>query len=83
MLGLLWEAGLSRHLNSAGIGTNFEILYDYLRLICTGAPVLNSSTTGSRGNSKSPPPESGKSGKLIYLEIIYFSKLKKFKSISY
>jgi len=62
MLGLLWEAGLSRHLNSAGIGTNFEILYGYLRLICTGAPGLNSSTTGSRGNSKSPPPESTKSG---------------------
>ena len=65
LLGLLWQAGLARHLNNnSGIGTNFEALYAYLRLISIGAPgSVLSSTTGSRGNSKSPPPESLKLGK--------------------
>ena len=59
LLGLLWDAGLARHLNSnaVSVSSDFDTLYAYLRMICTGTPGLLGATTGSRGSSKSPPPE--------------------------
>ena len=62
MLGLLWDGGLGRYLNSPLVRT-FDLSYGYLSLICTGSQgtLTNSS---SRANSKSPPPENTKSGKL-------------------
>ena len=59
----LWDAGVARHLNDPGIRTNFEIVYNYLRLISTCSPGNLTTPGGSRGNSKSPPPDSEKSGK--------------------
>lgn len=59
----LWDAGVARHLNDPGIRTNFEIVYSYLRLISSGSPGNLTTPGGSRGNSKSPPPDSVKSGK--------------------
>ena len=65
MLGLLWDGGLGRYLNSP-VARTFDLSYGYLSLICAGSQgtLMNSS---SRANSKSPPPENTKSGKLRLL----------------
>ena len=73
LLGLLWDAGLARHLNSnaVSVSSDFDTLYAYLRMICTGTPGLLGATTGSRGNSKSPPPETAAKPGIILKQLRY------------
>ena len=73
LLGLLWDAGLARHLNSnaVSVSSDFDTLYAYLRMICTGTPGLLGATTGSRGNSKSPPPETAAKPGIILKQFRY------------
>ena len=63
LLGLLWDGGLGHYLNSP-VAKTYELSYGFLSLICTGSQGSLTSSS-NRANSKSPPPESTKSGKSL------------------